>query len=188
MRKILLLTLLLFAVFFSVAPVVHVVAISLREGNSFASSGRLFETITFAHFENLLSSTPFFVWLRNSLVVSASVTALGVSVAAFSGYALSRWAFRGRRWAMLGILVSQMFPCTFFLLPFYLLLAKLRLVDTFLGLTVIYSATALPFCVWQMKGYFDTIPRDLEEAARLDGCSAFGAFWRVVLPVSLPAL
>ncbi len=189
MKKILLLTLLLGATIFSVAPVVHVVALSLREGNSFASSGgMLFQNATTEHFRNLFTTTPFFLWLRNSILVSASVTALGVSVAAFSGYALSRWAFRGRRWAMLGILVSQMFPCTFFLLPFYLLLAKLHLVDTFLGLTVIYSATALPFCVWQMKGYFDTIPRDLEEAARLDGCSPFGAFWRVVLPVSLPAL
>jgi arabinogalactan oligomer/maltooligosaccharide transport system permease protein len=81
-----------------------------------------------------------------------------------------------------------MFPATMLLLPFFILLAKLKLINSYLGLIIIYSSTALPFCIWQMKGYYDTIPAALEEAARMDGCSRFSAFIKVILPVSAPAL
>ena len=85
---------------------------------------------------------------------------------------------------MLAILTTQMFPATMLLLPLYILIAKLHLVNTFLGLTVFYVSTALPFCVWQMKGFYDTIPASLEEAARIDGCSQWRAFWSVILPLA----
>ena len=84
--------------------------------------------------------------------------------------------------------MTQMFPATMLLLPFFILLAKLKLINSYLGLIIIYSSTALPFCIWQMKGYYDTIPTALEEAARMDGCSRFSAFIKVILPVSTPAL
>jgi arabinogalactan oligomer/maltooligosaccharide transport system permease protein len=84
--------------------------------------------------------------------------------------------------------MTQMFPATMLLLPFFILLAKLKLINSYLGLIIIYSSTALPFCIWQMKGYYDTIPAALEEAARMDGCSRFSAFIKVILPVSAPAL
>jgi arabinogalactan oligomer/maltooligosaccharide transport system permease protein len=84
--------------------------------------------------------------------------------------------------------MTQMFPATMLLLPFFILLAKLKLINSYLGLIIIYSSTVLPFCIWQMKGYYDTIPAALEEAARMDGCSRFSAFIKVILPVSAPAL
>jgi arabinogalactan oligomer/maltooligosaccharide transport system permease protein len=89
---------------------------------------------------------------------------------------------------MVAILTTQMFPATMLLLPLYILIAKLHLVNTFLGLMVFYTATALPFCVWQMKGFYDTIPPSLEEAARIDGCTRWGAFARIVFPLALPGL
>jgi arabinogalactan oligomer/maltooligosaccharide transport system permease protein len=74
------------------------------------------------------------------------------------------------------------------LLPLYILIAKLHLINTYIGLMILYSATALPFCIWQMKGFYDTIPASLEEAARIDGCSRFQAFYKVILPLASPAL
>ena len=121
-------------------------------------------------------------------MVSAGVTATGVALASTAGYAFSRFRFTGRNATMLAILTTQMFPATMLLLPLYVLIAAVGLVNTWLVLMVFYTATALPFCVWQMKGFYDTIPPALEEAARIDGCSRFQAFWHVVLPLATPGL
>lgn len=89
---------------------------------------------------------------------------------------------------MIGMIVTQMFPVTMLLLPLFIMLIKMGLYDTYIGLIIAYSATALPFCVWQMKGYYDTIPKSLEEAAAIDGCSQWMTFYRIVLPLAAPAL
>ena len=89
---------------------------------------------------------------------------------------------------MATLLTTQMFPATMLMLPLYVMIARLHLVDTFLGLMLFYTATAMPFCLWQMKGFYDTIPVSLEEAARIDGCSRWQSFVRVTLPLALPGL
>jgi arabinogalactan oligomer / maltooligosaccharide transport system permease protein len=94
----------------------------------------------------------------NSLFVSFVVTVTGVALASTAGYALSRYRFIGRGSMLSGLLVTQMFPATMLLLPLYVVLIQLQLLNSYIGIVVIYSATALPFCVWQMKGYYDTIP------------------------------
>jgi arabinogalactan oligomer/maltooligosaccharide transport system permease protein len=136
----------------------------------------------------LLGEKPFGRWLGNSTVVALSVTLLGVSLASTAGYAFSRFRFRGRRSGLGLFLVTQMFPATLLLLPLYVLLRELKLVDSLAGLAVAYTATALPFCVWTMKGYFDSIPVALEEAALVDGAGRLGAFRHVLLPLALPGL
>ncbi|MGB2960020.1 MAG: ABC transporter permease subunit, partial [Bacteroidota bacterium] len=85
-------------------------------------------------------------------------------------------------------LTTQMFPATMLLLPLYIVLIRLGLINTYMGVIVIYAATALPFTIWTMKGYYDTIPYSLEEAARIDGCNQFQAFYMVILPLAAPAL
>jgi arabinogalactan oligomer/maltooligosaccharide transport system permease protein len=122
------------------------------------------------------------------LVVSLSVTVVGVGLAITAGYAFSRFKFPGRSGAMIGIITTQMFPVSMLLLPLFILLIKLHLYDSFLGLIVAYSATALPFTIWQMKGYYDTIPYSLEEAATIDGASPAYTFYKIILPLALPAL
>ena len=122
------------------------------------------------------------------LVVTVVVVLTGVALASTAGYAFSRYRFPGRRAGLLSLLITQMFPATMLLLPLYIMLAKLHLINNMLGLIVMYSSTALPFCVWQMKGYYDTIPVSLEEAARIDGLGRFGAFYRIILPLATPAL
>ncbi len=174
----------------SVYPVLTVVSISLRPGDQLQSTDLSIipEGWSLASYVELLTEQPFLRWLGNSLIVSALVTLTGVALAAIGGYALSRFQFIGRRMTLLAILTTQMFPATMLLLPLYILIAKLHLVDTFLGLLVFYVSTALPFCIWQMKGFYDTIPPSLEEAACIDGCSQMSAFVRIILPIAAPGL
>lgn len=181
---------LLLFVAISLYPVLNVVSISLRPGDRLRSTDLSIipPDWTFESYVKLFTEQPFLRWLGNSLVVSGVVTLTGVALASTAGYAFSRFRFIGRKATMLAILTTQMFPATMLLLPLYVLIAKLGLVDTWLGLMVFYTATALPFCVWQMKGFYDTIPSSLEEAARIDGCSRAQAFWHVVLPLATPGL
>lgn len=143
---------------------------------------------TWANFNRVLFDRPFFTWLLNSAVVSVSTTLLGVFLACTSAYALSRFRFPGRSGAMLSFLVVQMFPGVLMMIPLYLIVDSLGLLDQLLGLVLVYATTAIPFCVWMLKGYFDTIPRELEEAAVMDGAGPAMIFWRIVMPLSLPAV
>ncbi|MDZ7267442.1 MAG: ABC transporter permease subunit [candidate division KSB1 bacterium] len=136
----------------------------------------------------LTREKPFVGWLLNSTLVSFLVTILSVALASTAGYAFSRYKFIGRDASLIALITTQMFPVTMLLLPLFLMLIKLKVYNTYWGLIIAYSATALPFCIWQMKGYYDTVPHSLEEAARIDGCSPFRTFYQIVLPLVLPAL
>ena len=136
----------------------------------------------------LFTETDFMLWICNSIIISFVVTLTGVVFASTGGYALSRFKFKGREFGMIALMTTQMFPATMLLLPFFILLSYLELINSYIGLIIIYSSTALPFCIWQMKGYYDTIPPSLEESARLDGCSRYQAFYKIILPLSSPAL
>lgn len=176
--------------FLSVYPVTRIITISLRPADQLLSTSLALipEGASLDNYRELLFETPFITWLLNSLLVSVVVTITGVSLASTAGYAISRFRFMGRSALLSGLLVTQMFPATMLLLPLYVLLIELRLLNSYLGVIVIYTATALPFCVWQMKGYYDTIPVALEEAARIDGCTPWQVFYKVVLPLAAPAL
>ena len=154
-----------------------------ENGNNKWDSGSSFKS-----YIELFMETNFLLWARNSIIISFIVTLTGVVFASTGGYALSRFRFKGREFGMTAILTTQMFPATMLLLPFFILLSYLGLINSYIGLIIIYSSTALPFCIWQMKGYYDTIPPSLEESARIDGCSRFQAFYKVILPLSSPAL
>ncbi|MBN2412049.1 sugar ABC transporter permease [candidate division KSB1 bacterium] len=175
---------------FSVYPILRVFAISLRPGDRLLSKSLAFipANATFNTYIRLFTEEPFLQWMLNSIIVSGAVTLVGVGLAATAGYAFSRYRFRGKDTALIGIITTQMFPVTMLLLPLFIMLIKLRAYDNYIGLIIAYSATALPFTIWQMKGYYDTIPYSLEEAAGIDGCSQFGIFWRIVLPLAAPAL
>jgi len=181
---------LVFFTVFAIYPILRVFAISLRPGDRLLSKSLALipDNATFNTYVRLFSEEPFLQWMLNSLIVSAAVTLVGVGLAATAGYAFSRYKFRGKDTALIGIITTQMFPVTMLLLPLFIMLIKLHAYDNYIGLIIAYSATALPFTVWQMKGYYDTIPYSLEEAASIDGCSQFGIFWRIVLPLAAPAL
>ncbi|MFN0253803.1 MAG: sugar ABC transporter permease [Kofleriaceae bacterium] len=124
----------------------------------------------------------------NSIVTALATTVVGVVLSCTAAYALSRFRFPGRKMGLTMFLVVQMFPATLLLLPLYVILDKLGLLNSILGLVLVYSTTAIPFCVWTLKGYFDSLPRELEEAARIDGASPWMIFRRIILPLSRPAI
>jgi len=126
--------------------------------------------------------------MMNSLIVSILVTIFAVTLAATAGYAFSRYKFKLRNASMIGLITTQMFPVTMLLLPLFIMLIKIGAYDSYIGLIIAYSATALPFTIWQMKGYYDTIPFSLEEAATIDGAGQFTTFYKIILPLALPAL
>ncbi len=189
--------LILFAIF-SVFPVLMVIGTAFSNINTMATAnlpliGPFFSrgaapSWSLNAFVSVTTERPFLRWLGNSLLVSAGTTLWGLAVVLPAAYGFSRFDFRGKRWMMLSFLLVQMFPGAIILIPYYAMMQQLRLLDNPLGLILAYSVTALPFMVWMLKGFFDTIPRDLEEAAMVDGTTRTGAFARVILPLSLPAL
>ena len=167
-------------------PLVWILDIALSPGN--ALGGSLGGPYTGEHFSNMLESEAFWTWMRNSLIVSVGTTLMGLIVAVPAGYAFSRYKFTGRDVSMFAFLLVQMFPGIIILVPYFLVMKTLGLLNSHLGLILAYCVTALPLCVWMLKGFFDTVPRELEEAALLDGCTQFQVFTKVVLPLSLPAV
>ncbi len=147
------------------------------------------EQLSVKNFVEVWTDQSFGLWLWNSVLVSVMTTVLGVFLACTAAYAFSRFRFPGRNAGMLMFLVSQMFPGTLMLIPLFIIIVKwLGLGNTYAGLVIVYATTSIPFCVWMLKGYFDTIPVDIEESARIDGASPQLIFFRIILPLATPAI
>jgi arabinogalactan oligomer/maltooligosaccharide transport system permease protein len=132
----------------------------------------------------------FLFWrqLFNSSIIALITTIFGLILACTAAYAFSRFRFPGRQTGLMSFLVSQMFPGTLMMIPLYVLMSRLGLLDSWMGLALVYSTTSIPFCVWMLKGYFDTIPQEIEEAALIDGASRLLIFWKIMLPLARPAI
>jgi arabinogalactan oligomer/maltooligosaccharide transport system permease protein len=172
-------------------PVLWVLKMALTPSDAFELSASPFPdlaVVSLSNFEVLLSSGLFWRQLLNSLIVSAVTTIVGICLSCTAAYSFSRFEFPGRKAGMVGLLVTQMFPGVLIAIPLYVLLDWTGLLNSLTGLVLCYATTAIPFCVWMLKGYFDTIPKDLEEAAILDGASRWTIFTKIVLPLSRPAI
>lgn len=174
----------------AVYPVLRVVSVSLRPGDRLLSTSLAIipEDATFQAYSTVLLEKEFPVWLWNSIVITIATASIGLILAATSAYAFSRWRFPGRSPGMVFLLTTQMLPAPMMMVPIYILATKLGLTQTYRGLVIAYSVTTVPFSIWILKGYYDTVPRELEEAALIDGVSRLSAFWRIILPLSTPAL
>ena len=179
-------TTLLHFVVITLIPIVWIFDIAISPGN--ALGGEIGDSFSSEHFTKILEGDSFWIWFRNSLIVSIGTSLLGLVIAIPAGYAFSRYKFTGRDVSMFAFLLVQMFPGIIILVPYFLVMKTLGLLNSHLGLILAYCVTALPLCVWMLKGFFDTVPRELEEAATLDGCNQFQVFTKVVLPLSLPAV
>lgn len=126
--------------------------------------------------------------LINSIIVAGSVTILCLAIGSMASYAFTRLKFRGRQSLLLLILTTQMIPAVAIIIPLYIVMMNLHLLDTHLGLFITYSSFILPLMIWIMMGYFQAIPTDIEDAAKIDGCSRMGTLIRVVLPLAAPGL
>lgn len=170
-------------------PVVWVFLSSLKPRSAIQSSRiTLFDQPSLDNYRRVLLETSFPTWFLNSIVVAGLTMVFGMAMSATAGYALSRFNFPGKRGLMWLFLVTQMFPVAILIVPIYTIMANLGLIDTKLSLVIAYCSVAVPFCTWMLRGYFDTIPRDLDEAAALDGLGPFATFWHVVLPLARPGL
>lgn len=170
-------------------PVVWLLLSSFKPGQWVRSSRlTLVKDPTLANYQHVLFETNFPRWFLNSVVVSAVTMLVGVFMSATAGYALSRFRFPGKRSLMWTFLITQMFPVAILIVPIYTIMSKLGLINNLLSLVVAYCTIAVPFCAWMMRGYFDTIPVEFDEAARVDGLGPFGVFWRIALPLARPGL
>ncbi|MDB5079332.1 MAG: hypothetical protein JWP00_1256 [Chloroflexi bacterium] len=158
---------------------------------SFALKPKLLpSSLTFENLTRVITSpnVPFIKYFQNSVVVSVATTLLVIVVGSWGAYALARLTFKGQRAFGSSLLLIQMFPGILLIIPLYVILAKLGLINNFVGLSVAYTTLNLPFVVWLLRGYFLSIPSEIEDAARIDGCTYFGVLWRVVLPLAAPGL
>ena len=177
------------ATFVALFPVVWVMLSSIKPASEIRRSEiALFASPTLDNYRSLLGDTDFSTWFLNSVIVAAFTMVLGIAMSATAGYALSRFNFPGKRGLMWVFLLTQMFPVAILIVPIYTIMADLGLIDTKASLVIAYCTVAVPFCAWMLRGYFDTIPRELDEAAALDGLGPFGTFYRVILPLARPGL
>lgn len=151
-------------------------------------------TLTIQPYIDMWKTVPLASYFVNSVIVSTSATVLSLIIAIFASYAISRYTFRGRTLFSTTVLSTQMLPGVLFLLPLFLIFVNIntnfgvQLVGTRLGLIITYLTFSLPFSIWMLAGYFDGIPRELDEAAKVDGCGPMRALIRVILPAARPGL
>ncbi|CAJ1001630.1 MULTISPECIES: carbohydrate ABC transporter permease [Bacillales] len=148
------------------------------------------QTFTWENYVHVLTRADgvFLQWMANSFLVALLTALVALSLSATAAYALSRFRFSGKRVISFSFFLTQMFPGALLIVPLYRIVNALGLLNSYLGLVLAYATVAVPFCVMMLKNFFDTIPYELEEAARVDGLSPFGTFYRIVLPLSLPGI
>ncbi len=186
---------LIVAVFVTLYPVLWVVKMAFAPSQAFSMSANPLPTeFSLTNFEDLLTAQDMagnWLFIRqflNSVLVAVATTVLGVGFATTAAYAFSRFRFAGREGGMNLLLITQMFPGVVMTIPLYIILEELGLLNSLTGMALVYSTTAVPFCVWMLKGYFDTIPVELEEAAIMDGMGRFGIFTKIILPLAKPGI
>ncbi|MDX7952038.1 carbohydrate ABC transporter permease [Lichenihabitans sp. Uapishka_5] len=175
---------------FALFPLFWAFKVSVTPNDLLYSEGvRLWPSrVSFAHYGTVLRHSDFPLFFRNSVVVSTGTAVLSTLFAAAGGYAVSRFSFRGKLPIIGLLLVTQMFPLVMIVAPIFRLLAPLGLTNSLTGLIIVYTAFNVPFAVFLMGSFFDGIPKELEEAAMMDGASRFQALLQIILPLTLPGI
>jgi arabinogalactan oligomer/maltooligosaccharide transport system permease protein len=188
---------LIIASIIAIYPALRVITISLRPNDTLLTTSlRIIpENATLDNYKEVLFGAPeknrqsdFFLWIWNSFSIVTVTSIISMILAAVSAYAFSRFRFPGRAVGLVFLLTTQMIPASMLLLPLFIMLAQLKMINTALGLIIAYSVGSVPLTIWTLKGYYDTIPVDLEEAALIDGANRFTVFTKIILPLSTPAL
>ncbi|MDM5327681.1 carbohydrate ABC transporter permease [Neobacillus sp. CF12] len=189
--KIITYIVLVFFAIFCVFPFLWMLVTSLKPTDQIRTSNPSFfiENPTFSHFENVLVNTQFITFFVNSLIVAITTTIISMLVSIFAGYALSRFQrFKGIKIVNVTMLLSQMIPGVLLLIPLYILMQRLGLLDTYAAMILAYTTFMVPLCTFMLKGFIDSIPYELEEAAEIDGCSRLRIIYQIILPISIPSL
>lgn len=143
---------------------------------------------TLDSYQRLWTEYPFLTYFKNSIIISLGAVLLSVGFSCLAGYGVTRFRFRGKQSFLSFLLITQMFPSIMLLIPYYKVLDTYGLKDSLLGMILVYISFTVPFCSWMMVGFFKTIPLELDEAAIIDGCSRWKAFYKIILPMTLPGI
>lgn len=188
--KCILLTLLVILILWAVLPFFWMVSTSFKTTEETYTVPLVWipRYPTIKNFLYMIKRAPFLTYFRNSVVVAVSTTVIAIILASLAGYSFSRFKFLGGHSLLLLFLITQMFPGALLIIPLFQIIKVLRLLNTLYALILSYITFSLPLCTWLMKGFFDQIPQELEEAAMIDGCSRVSAMVRVIFPLALPGV
>lgn len=178
------------AFLFFIGPMLWITYSSFRTQNSIVS-GKVFSaahSYTLSNYATILSVTDFPRYFWNSLRIGLSVTLAAIVLSVVGAYGLSRYSLRGKNIYIMGVFSTQMFPIVLLLIPIYNVVYALGLFNTTVGVVCGQLMLGLPFAVWMLKGYFDNLPGEIEDSARIDGCNLFQTLWQIVLPISAPGI
>jgi multiple sugar transport system permease protein len=175
---------------FALFPLYWLLKVSVTPNDLLYTEGvRMWPSRTsFEHYIFVLQHSDFPKFFENSVIVSGSTAIIVTILASLAGYALSRFQFRGKYWIVVLMLLTQMFPLVMLIAPIFKMLAPFGLINSLTGLVIVYVAFNVPFATFLMQSFFDGIPRDLEEAAMIDGATRFRAFRQIILPLTLPGI
>jgi len=192
------------ALAFALFPIAYIISAAFSADGTLSGASLIPRALTLDHFRSILSGTievggddtdiPYLRWYVNTLIVATATAITTVLLGALAAYAFSRFRFKGRRLGMLGLLLIQMFPQLLLVVAIYLIILNTGDVFSFIGLNtltglmVVYLGGAMGVNTWLLKGFFDTIPRELDESARVDGATPAQVFWGVILPLATPVL
>lgn len=176
--------------FITLIPILYAVSVSFSGTGTSLSGDFSFipSNPSLENYRAILFDEPFLIWLKNSLLLSVGTVALAMLCAVTAAYACSRWRFKGRRPFLRVLLVLNAFPQVLSLFAYYRILRLGGLLNSHAGLILIYTGRMCVFAIWNMKGYFDTIPVEIEEASKIDGANDVQMIWRIVLPLAKPAI
>jgi multiple sugar transport system permease protein len=171
---------------FCLGPIIWMFLTSLKREADIVTSQMQYipQTITFQNYAAIWTQSNFPVLVTNSLIVTTITVGICLLTGTFAAYAFARLSFRGRNQIMLGYLLVRMFPAVMMIIPLYMVMRSVGLVDSRFGLALAYTSFLLPMFVWMLKGFFDAAPKELESAARIDGSTRLGAMIRIVLPLT----
>jgi len=181
---------LIFICFISMIPILYAFSVSINGQNSLISTDFSFlpKNITLDNYKAVLFEEPILLWLKNSILLAVSTVVLSLTFAIPGAYAFSRYKFRGKKTILYILLILNAFPSILSMLAVYKLLTTLGLMNTKIGLIIVYVGTMSIFGIWNLKGYFDTIPNEIEEAAQIDGANDFQLVTKVILPLAKPSI
>lgn len=169
-------------------PVVWIIMSSLQVGNSLFSSTFIPKEFTLTHYKTLFYETDFPLWYWNTFKIASANMVLSLVITTLTAYVFSRYNFKGKKVTLVTVLVLQMFPSFLAMTAIFILLSKLDLLDTHLGLILVYAAGSIPYNSWLVKGYFDGIPKSLDESAKVDGAGHLTIFLKIIMPLAKPIL
>lgn len=175
---------------FFILPMIWIIYCSFRTQPSIFT-GKIFTTLkdfTLENYSTILSVADFPIYFLNSFRIALSVTLLSVVCSIFGAYGLSRFKIKGKNIIITGVFSTQMFPYVLLIIPIYIIIYSIKLLDTVIGVVLAQIILVLPFCMWMLKGYFDNISEDIDNAGKIDGCNIFQRLFYVIIPIAAPGI